>query len=280
MSNIIKKVSVIILYYNDRQFKETLISIQKQTIEPDELIVIDDYSYPPICSKDVVASCKIRILRNSKNLGRGFSRNLGIRESKNDHIVFCDSTNSLSKDFIENAIESFSDSNVAAVFGRIKGNSEHKDPYSKWREKNLFLETFPGSKLPYEVKSLSTYSVMVRKTHILSVGNFDPNLRRFEDHELGERILKQGYKILFDPSLHCISNKRDNLFQLATRVDRWYSPSSEGLNLKTFKNLLKTALSIWVKRDIQSRELSGVMISLCLPFVILFQNFINDYNKN
>lgn len=280
MSNIIDKVSVIILYFNDRQFKETLNSVKEQTIEPDELIIIDDYSLTPISSKDITVSCKSRILRNSQNSGRGFSRNLGIKESRNNYVVFCDSTNSLSKDFIENAIKSFSDSKVAAVFGRIKGNSKHRDSYSKWREKNLFLETYPEEELPYEVKSLSTYSVMLRRSHVLNVGNFDPNLRQFEDHDLGERILNHGYKILFDPTLYCISNKRDNLFQLATRVDRWYSPSNEGLDLKSFKNLLKTALSIWVKRDIQSREFSGVMISLILPFVILFQNFINDYSKN
>ena len=213
-------------------------------------------------------------------MGRGYSRNLGIKECKSEFVVFCDSSNSLCENFIEKALNSFTNKKISAIFGRIIGNEDHTDICSKWREKNLFLETFPGSKLPYEVKSLSTYSVMVRKTHILSVGNFDPKLRRFEDHELGERILKQGYKILFDPLLHCISNKRDNLFQLATRVDRWYSPSSEGLNLKSFNDLLKTALSIWARRDIQSKELSGVMISLSLPFIILFQNLINDHRKN
>ena len=144
----------------------------------------------------------------------------------------------------------------------------------------MFLETYPSSELPYEVKSLSTYSVILRKSHILSVGNFSQTLRQFEDHDLGERIIKQGYKILFDPLLYCISNKQDNIFQLATRVDRWYSPSSEGLSMKSFKNLLITSISIWARRDIQSRELFGVIVSLSLPFIILFQNLINDHSKN
>jgi len=271
-------VSVIVLYFNDVKIVETIRSIENQTIKPKEIIIIDDYSDIPINENLVNPNC--RIIRNTRNMGRGYSRNLGIKECKSEFVVFCDSSNSLCENFIEKALNSFTNKKISAIFGRIIGNEDHTDICSKWREKNLFLETFPGSKLPYEVKSLSTYSVMVRKTHILSVGNFDPKLRRFEDHELGERILKQGYKILFDPLLHCISNKRDNLFQLAIRVDRWYSPSSEGLNLKSFNDLLKTALSIWARRDIQSKELSGVMISLSLPFIILFQNLINDHRKN
>ena len=278
MSKEQKDVSAVVLYFNDVEIVETIRSIENQTIKPKEIILIDDCSTKSINEKLVNPNC--RIIRNNRNMGRGYSRNLGIKECKSEFVVFCDSSNSLCENFIEKALNSFTNKKISAIFGRIIGNEDHTDICSKWREKNLFLETFPGSKLPYEVKSLSTYSVMVRKTHILSVGNFDPKLRRFEDHELGERILKQGYKILFDPLLHCISNKRDNLFQLATRVDRWYSPSSEGLNLKSFNNLLKTALSIWAKRDIQSRELSGVMISLSLPFIILFQNLINDHSKN
>ena len=275
---LLKNISAIILYFNDVNIFKTIDSIKKQTITPKEIIIIDDYSDIPLDINCLDPNC--RIIRNSRNMGRGYSRNLGIKECKSEFVVFCDSSNSLCENFIEKALNSFTNKKISAIFGRIIGNVDHTDICSKWRERNLFLETFPGSKLPYQVKSLSTYSVMLRKSHILIIGNFAQNLRRFEDHDLGERILKQGYKILFDPSLHCISNKRDNIFQLATRVDRWYSPSSEGLNLQTFKNLLKTALSIWVKRDIQSRELSCVMISLCLPFIILFQNLINDHRKN
>ena len=266
------------MYFNDIYFSDTINSIKKQTITPKEIIIIDDYSDIPLDKNCLDQNC--RIIRNSRNMGRGYSRNLGIKECKSEFVVFCDSSNSLCVNFIEKALNSFTDKKISAIFGRITGNVDHTDICSKWRERNLFLETFPGSKSPYQVKSLSTYSVMLRKSHVLSIGNFAQNLRRFEDHDLGERILIQGYKILFDPSLHCISNKRDNIFQLATRVDRWYSPSSEGLNIKSFKNLLKTAISIWARRDIQSREVFGIIVSLCLPFIILFQNFINDHSEN
>tara|TARA_Y100001933_G_scaffold140413_1_gene139275 strand:+ start:2947 stop:3684 length:738 start_codon:yes stop_codon:yes gene_type:complete len=243
---------------------------------PDEIIIIDDHSNIPIEEKSLSIGHGIRVLRNPKNMGRGFSRNLGIQESNNEFIVFCDSSNSLSENFIEKASKCLTSTDSTAVFGKIVGNEIHNDLCSKWREINLFLEIYPEEKEPYEVYSLSTYSVMLRKSHVLNVGNFDPALRMYEDHELGKRILKHGYKILFDPALHCTSNRRDNLIQLATRVDRWYSSSNEGLDIYDFKVLLKTALLIWIKRDIKSKNYSGVIISLSLPFVILFQNIFND----
>ena len=274
----IKDVSVVFLYFNDLKISESIMSLENQTVKPKEIIIINDCSNIPL--DENIVNKNYKIITNNRNMGRGYSRNLAIKECRSEFVVFCDSSNSLCENFIEKALNSFTNTKVSATFGRIIGNENHTDICSKWRERNLFLEPFPEAKKPYEVKSLSTYSVMLRNSDILSIGNFAQNLRQFEDHDLGERILKKGYKIFFDPSLHCISNKRDNLFQLATRIDRWYSPSSEGLNMKSFKNLLKTAISIWARRDIQSRELFGVIVSLSLPFIILFQNLINDHSKN
>ena len=271
-------VSAIILYFNDINIFEAIDSIKNQTIIPKEVIIIDDHSDMPI--DENCLDPNFRVIRNSQNMGRGYSRNLGIKESKSEFVVFCDSSNSLCVNFIEKALNSFTDKKISAIFGKITGNVDYTDICSKWRERNLFLETYPQAKEPYEVFSLSTYSVMMRKSHVMKVGNFDSKLKQFEDHKLGTKLMNKGYHIFFDPNIFCTSNRNDNLFQLATRVDRWYSPSSEGLNMKSFKNLLKTAISIWARRDIQSREVFGIIVSLCLPFIILFQNFINDHSEN
>ena len=270
MSKEQKDVSAVVLYFNDVEIVETIRSIENQTIKPKDIILIDDCSTKSINEKLVNPNC--RIIRNNRNMGRGYSRNLGIKECKSEFVVFCDSSNSLCENFIEKALNSFTNKNISAIFGRISGHEDHTDICSKWRERNLFLETYPNAKVPYEVFSLSTYGVMLRKSHILSVGNFSQDLRQFEDHDLGEKIIKQGYKILFDPSIYCISNKRDNIFQLATRFDRWYSPTSESLSLKSFSSLIKTSLFIWIKRDVNSREYNGIIISIFIPFLIILQS--------
>ena len=121
-------------------------------------------------------------------MGRGYSRNLGIKECKSEFVVFCDSSNSLCENFIEKALNSFTNKKISAIFGRIIGNEDHTDICSKWRERNLFLETFPEAKCLMKLNLFPLTRVMVRKSHILSVGNFAQNLRQFEDHDLGERF--------------------------------------------------------------------------------------------
>ena len=264
-------VSAIVLYFNDENIIETIKSIENQTISPKEIIIIDDCSEMSIDVNYENSDC--RIIRNNRNMGRGYSRNLAIKESANEFIVFCDSSNSLCKNFIKKALKSFRNKKISAVFGKITGKDYQNDICSKWRERNLFLETYPEAKLPYEVFSLSTYGVMVRKSHVLEVGNFDSQLKQFEDHDLGTKLIERGYKILFDPNLFCISNRRDNIFQLAKRLDRWYSPSNESFNLKSFIILVKTSLFIWIKRDLNSKDYSGIVISLIIPLLIIFQSF-------
>lgn len=267
-------VSAIVLYFNDVKIIETIDSIKNQTVTPKEIIIIDDFSNTPLGVNITNSDC--RIIRNSQNMGRGYSRNLGIKESRSEFVVFCDSSNALCKNFIEIALLDFKSKKISAVFGKIVGKHEHKDACSIWRERNLFLETYPFAKEPYRVFSLSTYAVMIRKSHAKKIGNFDKTLRRFEDHDLGERLLAKGYEILFNPKLFCVSNRKENLYELAKRVDRWYSPSNEELNFKSCLDLLKTSLFIWLKKDIESEDYRGILISLCLPIIIIYQNIIND----
>ena len=142
-----KNVSAVVLYFNDVKIVETIRSIENQTIKPKEIIIIDDYSDIPINENLVNPNC--RIIRNTRNMGRGYSRNLGIKECKSEFVVFCDSSNSLCENFIEKALNSFTNKNISAIFGRISGHEDHTDICSKWRERNLFLETYPNAKVPY-----------------------------------------------------------------------------------------------------------------------------------
>lgn len=267
------------MYHNDDQLRKTLISIKEQTIKPKQILIIDDYSKLAICSIPSEIECKVEIIKNKENRGRGYSRNLGVIKSVNEFIVFCDSTNSLCSDFIEKALNSFSNEKTTAVYGRITGRNDHTDICSRWRERNLFLETYPYAKEPYEVFSLSTGGVMIRKSHVLKIGNFDSELKQFEDHQLGTKLIKKGYQIFFNPNLFCTSNRKDNLFQLAKRVDRWYSPSNESFNVKSFIDLIKTSLFIWIKRDLDSKDYSGIFVSLIIPFLIIFQNINKCFPK-
>jgi teichuronic acid biosynthesis glycosyltransferase TuaG len=86
-------VSVIMPTYNCAPYiVETIRSVQSQTYENWEIIIVDD------CSTDNTESIvesindkRIRYFKNSKNSGAAVSRNFALREAKGRWIAFLDS---------------------------------------------------------------------------------------------------------------------------------------------------------------------------------------------
>ena len=68
-------------------------SIQKQTHKNWELIIIDDNSSDSTLEivSDFLVDKRVKLLRNSENIGAGASRNKGLENCSGDYIAFCDS---------------------------------------------------------------------------------------------------------------------------------------------------------------------------------------------
>lgn len=96
------KISVIIPVYNQKEeyFKECIHSIINQTRKPDEIIIIDDGSDKPII-EDFTSSTDIKIIRNKKNMGVGYSRQRGVDEATGDYIAFLSSDDIWDEKFLE-----------------------------------------------------------------------------------------------------------------------------------------------------------------------------------
>lgn len=85
-------VSIIVPTYNDEKYiSETINSILSQTYKNFEIIVVDDCSTDKtVVILDSFNDPRIRIFKNSSNMGTAYSRNLAIRESKGEYIAFLD----------------------------------------------------------------------------------------------------------------------------------------------------------------------------------------------
>ena len=87
-------VSVIVPYYNKKIYiYKTVKSILRQSYQNFEIIIIYDDDKEDIASLKKVLKLDKRIflIRNSKNIGAGLSRNKGIKISRGDFIAFLDS---------------------------------------------------------------------------------------------------------------------------------------------------------------------------------------------
>lgn len=87
-------VSIVTPCYNAEAFiKDTLSSIVAQTYENWELFIIDDGSRDnsEAVISNYLSDVRITYLKNEKNSGVAFTRNVGIEKAKGKYLAFCDS---------------------------------------------------------------------------------------------------------------------------------------------------------------------------------------------
>lgn len=118
-----KLVSVVVPVYNVEQYIERCIeSLQAQSFQEIEIIVVDDKS--PDKSMDIVnkmqsADDRIRILEHETNLGLMRARQTGYKAATGDYITFCDSDDYLPKDAIENLYNEAIKNDADVVSGNL-----------------------------------------------------------------------------------------------------------------------------------------------------------------
>ena len=102
-------ISIIIPYYKKKKFfKKTIKSVLKQTHKNFEIILIyDDIDKTelPFVKLTLRKIKNVKIIINKKNLGAGYSRNIGIKKSKSRLISFLDSDDTWHKDKLKKQIK-------------------------------------------------------------------------------------------------------------------------------------------------------------------------------
>ncbi|GAA0861352.1 glycosyltransferase family 2 protein [Paraclostridium tenue] len=115
-----KLVSIITPVYNASSFiKETIQSVQAQTYENWEMILVDDCSKDNSCeiiSKFVEDDSRIRYIRLEQNSGAAVARNTAIKNAKGRYIAFLDSDDIWYKSKLEKQIRFMQDGDIAFSF--------------------------------------------------------------------------------------------------------------------------------------------------------------------
>jgi glycosyltransferase involved in cell wall biosynthesis len=89
-------ISIITPFYNaDESFRETALSVMRQSLQQWEWIIINDASTNP-ASKQILQSYgqadpRIRIIEHSENRGPSAARNTGVQEARAEYVAFVDS---------------------------------------------------------------------------------------------------------------------------------------------------------------------------------------------
>jgi len=197
-------VSVVIAFYNgSRWIERALESVQNQTVQPNEIIVVNDGSSEEE-SRFLIGlqqRFSFRIL-NQDNAGQSAARNFGISKATSDYICLLDQDDYYlpkhNQILLENA--DFDDPKFGFSYGDLWRSNEsgqilsHSSINVKIKHPHKDLKTLVGKNM-YIVPS----ATLIKKSAFLAVGGFDPSLRGYEDDDLFLRFFLAGYSNRFTP---------------------------------------------------------------------------------
>ncbi|MCC1484894.1 glycosyltransferase family 2 protein [Winogradskyella immobilis] len=180
-------LSIITPHFNNSEGIKNLYDILcNQTVNTWEWIIVDDKS-----DKNHVNTIetffkefedtRVVFFRDSKKTNASVCRNKGLTRSRHDRVVFLDSDDGISKDFVENrSVKTLSFivyKNMMVV--DHKGNSIPTTP-----PKSNYLNHFFNANFIWQ-----TTAIVWNKRFLIELGAFNPKLERLQDVELSIRAL-------------------------------------------------------------------------------------------
>lgn len=199
------KVSVIIPTYNEEgTIGACLESLSKQTYKDLEIIVIDDGSTDNTLSK----IGGVGLLRE-EHKGPGAARNLGVKESSGEILVFVDADMTFDSSFIEKLIKPILSGKTKGTFSKDEYVSNWENVWARcwsinegWEPKRRHPKRYPNKQKVFRAISKSEFE---------RVGGFDVTRGYNDDWSLSEKL---GYKA--DVVANCVFYHRnpDNLVEI------------------------------------------------------------------
>lgn len=260
-------------YNNEKTIAESIRSVQQQTYPIDEIFIVDDASSDN--SVKVANEMGVHVIHNERNMGRGYTRARAFREARNELVLSCDATNALSKDFLQIAINSIVSESAGCVYGKICSLSI-EGPVDKWRSRHLFKEYVDYGFGPRKVDMLITYGILMRRSCVLAVGNFNDYLRCYEDADLQKRLNRSGYKILGNPDMKVYSLVRNSILEVLERYWRWYYGGSGYMGIGAYLHAIKASIKPMMQMDIESGDWDCIPITLLCPHYCFYKSSIGS----
>ena len=233
--------------------RETMDSVQKQTLDAWEHVIIDDGSDDGTCEEVTRrASCDGRIRyirRTSEKSGANVCRNIGIAESSGEFIVFLDSDDLLRKQCLEARVESMQrnpslDFTVfrAGVFVESSGDL-----------KRLYHSQDPGDDLLRFLSHECVWEIsgpIWRRRFLQDIGCFDESLLSMQDLELHVRaICSRGKYICWPDVDHDIRWQEDSTKTSVRHFrDRHYIDAAEKVQEKIANTVIGSGLLTWSRQ--------------------------------
>jgi rhamnosyltransferase len=197
--------SVIIPTLNaENKIKELALSLNNQSIQPLEIIVIDSSSDDRTVAVASEMGCKTIVIER-KDFDHGGTRNAAARNSHGDILVFLtQDALPVNNALIEHLISPFSDHQIGAAFARQIANADANPPEQFARQFN-----YPPTPSIKSMDDLQTIGIKtfffsnvcsaIKKSDFLAAGGFQDHMIMNEDMFLAAKLILEGKRISYCP---------------------------------------------------------------------------------
>ncbi len=186
-------VSIVVAAYNSQDTIGACIESLLDLDYPEkEIIVVDDGSTDK--TAEIAKGYPIKLVSQSKK-GASAARNRGLENSNHDIVAYTDSDAEVTRDWLKKLVANFSEDEIGAVTGRtVFAVDKHCTSYIR------SLDIDERNARRGKCTALANGpNCAFRKDLLKKVGGFDPSWYHAEDTEVSYRILKEGYKIVYEP---------------------------------------------------------------------------------
>lgn len=195
-------LAIIIPTLNEEHYiGELLDSISLQSVSPKEVVVVDAYSEDGTISEiknRLQTLPQLKYLQiPKKTISR--QRNLGVKETTAQHLLFLDADTYLEKDTLEKYFKAIQNKDPGIA---VAPNLPLSDD---WRDLVLFTVANIGTETARYFYPLAVaINIYIRRDIFAKFGGFDEKIRVGEDCELVQRYAKKGliYSVLREPRIY------------------------------------------------------------------------------
>jgi glycosyltransferase involved in cell wall biosynthesis len=192
-------ISVVIPLYNKQDtIVRAVESVRKQTVQPLEIVVVNDGSTDG--SEEIVRKMNCPGLRliDQRNAGVSAARNRGWGDARGEWVAFLDADDEWEADYLESLVglhEKYPGCKVYATSYKFWNENEITLPTIGWQEKEGVLEDY-FKVAAHGSPPLWTSAVMVEKEALKNVGGFSSEIKIGEDLLVWAKLASK-YKVAY-----------------------------------------------------------------------------------
>ncbi len=215
-------LTIIVPAYNEAGcIADTIRSLKTQTVQPDEVMIVDDFSSDG--TGDIARSLGVTVLRPAANTGsKAGAQNFALAHVRTKFTMAIDGDTTLAPDAIEKLIAAMAEPGVAAACGfvlpRHVSTLWERGRYIEY----MFAFSFYKPVQDYYTKPLiSSGCFSIYDTRALKANSGWSQRTMAEDMDLTWSFYQAGHKVRFVPEALCYPIEPHNYAFMAKQLRRW-----------------------------------------------------------